>query len=497
MANKVIVSKDKLNAIGDAIRNQLDTTAKYTLDEMPAKIESIFSGNEGSPGVKLVIKTDTPDFYGQTVYITDGNKTASGKFSNSGILTLNGVDMNGEVTIKTNINEEEYITTTNIKTVYETNFDKVGKKTYTLKIDINDSNPNTWGEWIDDATEVTECSIGGGENEVDALMGYYPVSIDRNGNEIDIINPSNYLLTKKGENLTEPNRVMVKFPRRGYRIWKPDENHVCISITNEQDKENYTYLTYKTKEIDAIYIGAYQGNLSDKENGLNSASSIRPSYGYGSDFTIKGYSDSAHLVGEGFEILTYPIITYLQCCAFIKYKGKQIQKILGEGVIKQNYNGTLNTQGLNYGDPNDNNQSVKLFGIENLMGGHEVINQAFINSSGQLFVGDCLTDLADESQYYLAGSVYSTSNHYSGTATFSRGPSGKNTILGFAALAPQIAEGSNDTYLGIWISQDYGKRPCIYGNIFGIKFWDDYDSTYNGGGEYSRTGRLVYFKTKK
>ena len=45
MANKVIVTKNKLNNIGDAIRNQLNSTAKYTLDEMPEAIR-VISHNE-------------------------------------------------------------------------------------------------------------------------------------------------------------------------------------------------------------------------------------------------------------------------------------------------------------------------------------------------------------------------------------------------------------------------------------------------------------------
>ena len=38
MASKVIVTKNKLNAIGDAIRAQTGENEKYTLDEMPKKI---------------------------------------------------------------------------------------------------------------------------------------------------------------------------------------------------------------------------------------------------------------------------------------------------------------------------------------------------------------------------------------------------------------------------------------------------------------------------
>ena len=47
MTNKVIITKSKLNNIGDAIRDRLDSTTKYTLDEMPDKIRSISGGGGG------------------------------------------------------------------------------------------------------------------------------------------------------------------------------------------------------------------------------------------------------------------------------------------------------------------------------------------------------------------------------------------------------------------------------------------------------------------
>jgi hypothetical protein len=41
MISKVIVTKSKLNAIGDMIRKVIGNNNKYTLDEMPKAIKSI------------------------------------------------------------------------------------------------------------------------------------------------------------------------------------------------------------------------------------------------------------------------------------------------------------------------------------------------------------------------------------------------------------------------------------------------------------------------
>ena len=47
MANKVIVTKSKLNTIGDTIREKTGENERYTLDEMPDAIRSISGNGDG------------------------------------------------------------------------------------------------------------------------------------------------------------------------------------------------------------------------------------------------------------------------------------------------------------------------------------------------------------------------------------------------------------------------------------------------------------------
>lgn len=53
MASKVIVTKNKLNAIGDAIREKTGTEDKYFLNDMPDLIRNI-SGGGGGNIVKII-----------------------------------------------------------------------------------------------------------------------------------------------------------------------------------------------------------------------------------------------------------------------------------------------------------------------------------------------------------------------------------------------------------------------------------------------------------
>ena len=55
MANKVIVTKSKLNAIGDAIREKLGETQQYTLNEMTTKIGAITGGNNKGYAIENII----------------------------------------------------------------------------------------------------------------------------------------------------------------------------------------------------------------------------------------------------------------------------------------------------------------------------------------------------------------------------------------------------------------------------------------------------------
>lgn len=117
MASKVIVTKNKLNAIGDAIREKTGKTSTYTLDEMPVKIRAI-SGNGSGSGATITITTDEEDFYGKEVALTNGDKILTTLFSNEGVAVFENVDMEGKLTASITIDGETYDSTKNIQTHY-------------------------------------------------------------------------------------------------------------------------------------------------------------------------------------------------------------------------------------------------------------------------------------------------------------------------------------------------------------------------------------------
>lgn len=367
--DKVIVTKSKINAIVDAIHNKGGASGGLTLDEMPSSIEAISGG--GNTGVVVTVTTTTRNFYGQTCTLTNGTDQITTIFSNEGVAIFENVEMEGVLEAFVTYEGEVYRTTVNVMTHYNTTLNLL--ETYTLRIDKTKyTDPSTWGEWID--CNVTECSPGGGENEIDSFMGYYPVLLDDNGQEIVKINPNNYSEDINGNSLPSGNyNVMIAFPSRGFRIYS-EGNYIYFAITNEKDKADFTYLTFKHRDIQTLYVGAYESVEYDQHQ--YSKSGLTPSALFGRYSSpnpinalniIKQISDGTRSVGyAGLDFMEF---TYLQICAMIKYKGKDMREQLGRGVTGNtsiHNTGLLDRSGLNSGNPNVSTESVKLFGLENL-----------------------------------------------------------------------------------------------------------------------------------
>ena len=359
--------------------------------------------------------------------------------------------------------------------------------TYTLCLNFSTGNANTWGTWID--SNLTECSPGGGENEVDTLMGYYPCTLNEKGEEIEKINPNDYTKNINGVSLSNSDKVMVKFPCRGYKIWwdSNNTNKLYVSITNERDREDYEYVTYEGKNLNAFYLGAYEGNISS--NKLLSKTNLSPTVNQ----TISTFRTAAQANGKGFELFSFKALTYLQCCALIKYKGKSIQTALGYGVYNASSkinSGNCNTVGLNFASTQYGNKGAKLFGIENLWGNiFTWIDGVCTNSNYHVLVGD--------------GNFNNTGTGYTDVGTTSYGTGwvsrvkATSTKMGFV---PSSFGGSASTYFCDYAAIRTSSVAIIGGN------WDGGDK--NGlfyfcisdpGSHHAAYigGRLMYYKTKE
>ena len=85
MASKVVVTKNKLNAIGDAIREKTGSNEKYTLDKMPMTISTL---NNSSNGITLTVTTHNEELFNKNITLTINNKSLTNKFSEEGNVSL-------------------------------------------------------------------------------------------------------------------------------------------------------------------------------------------------------------------------------------------------------------------------------------------------------------------------------------------------------------------------------------------------------------------------
>lgn len=445
-------------------------------------------------GIPMTINITTTEstLYGKTATISYGGASKTVTIGNDGTATKKIAYVSDGTMIVT-ATDGSQTATTNVAIASGTTTYSVGLaffKTYTIRIDLTNSDPSTWGTWLDDATSLTAVSAGGGENEVDELMGYYPCVLGTGGVEGGKLKTDDYSKYTNGTSVSDSDGdVMVKFPVRGYKI-ALNGNNLDVSITDGMNRDGYLYPTYKGSACEAVYHSAYEGYESSSK--LRSWSGKTPTV----NKTISQFRTLAQANGTGYEQRTFNELTYLQCCALIKYKGKNMQSALGRGYVDGNSashaTGTGNTKGLNFGE-GTGKQLVKLFGIEDFWGNvYDFIDGIFSDASRNILTAD--------GNFNDTGSGYTnrgSSGFASDTGGYFSRPKATNTYMGFVPDGAHASDGSSSTY---WADRaDVGaSRLADFGGL-----WNDADaaglfrlfvnlSASNSGSDCS--GRLTYFK---
>lgn len=401
-----MVTTAKLGRIGDAIREKLAETTLYTLDEMPEAIRRISGGGPVPPAPS--------------------------------------------------------------------------EDTYTVLIDITDKNPETWCTRVGDA-EVTEIEENpethqcNGFNQIDEFMGYYPVVLNQSGEEVILVDEHDYKRDIYGRTIdyaigtNTPVDLFIAFPVLGYRIHFTDATHIEISITKQQNVEGYKYLTYKGQPVDTLYVSTAMVQQDSANyiirsvpitaSGTISYIEMSALHDVDIETRIRQYTNRNEL----YAALLFDELTFIECCAFIKYRGRLLQNVCGLGLVGNGVpNESSDTVGLNFGY-SISNHIVKLFGIANPYGqcGITIHGLSIDSSTGNVFTSDG-TIIDGHYDYKNVGRI-STVNRYSSY------PVG-TTECGF--LPSDATDYSLTTGLGTW-TEFYGRQMSFgshssmqAGNIF-------------------------------
>jgi len=333
-----------------------------------------------------------------------------------------------------------------VKKIYVGNTEGKAKKIYpqyvprtmTARFNLSDSNPATWGEYLDDAANMTA-----GDSAWDEFFGHYPAMI-KDGSIVGELDPSEgyaKYIDGTAADITSgaDGDVMIVFPRRDLRIWQ-DNGYLYVSMTGVLGKANYNHYAHKYKgnDCDWFALGRYKGYYDGSK--LRSLSGKTPT----ASQTIGTFRTYAQAGGTGYEQSAFFQLTYRQAMYMLKYLGQNAQNAVGRGFVDGNsaahITGGTNALGMDYGETTGKVQ-CSLFGVEDFWGSiNEYIDGIYSNSSRQLSAAD--------GNYNDTGSGYNTISSATASSNwdgYPRYPVGTSEG-GFAPLVSNTNKGSGSTY---------------------------------------------------
>ena len=347
-------------------------------------------------------------------------------------------------------------------------------KYYTVRIDLNNPDPETSCEYMDDAVGMTPGYDGWKDTNLisgirPCLLNYQDGTVQYQEKDV-----SAYASSGSGETYDD---YMVEFPLMGYKLWN-DDSYQYVSVTddpNAQDK-GYCYYAHSLnteKDCDKIYIGQFLGTTTTYADRVTRLRSLYEDYyttGTGTSLTplintsLTDFRTYASNTGSGYSLISFFPWTLLQCLYMIIYKNLNSQAALGQGYISDanieaDILGTTLSQPFCYGDPNDGINHVKFLGIEDFYGNlYSWLDGVYINT-----IYNILTDYRN-SQFTGSGHDFQ----------FNAGQVNKNfgfisKILGnnTDGFIPVAFNGSESTYFA-----DLGQ---VYSGSFGYcgGYWND------------------------
>lgn len=287
-------------------------------------------------GSAKIIITVTP-IAGVTATLT--NRTTGNTFTGS-------TDSNGVITINVNefgvfdisyqssgaVSSISNITVSTPGQVYQIQATYATSKTYTIEIDLSNSNPLSSITYLDDAIGMTKGSSNW-DNEI--IFKDIKPCVFKDGSVVYYLDKTD--CTKKVDGSTAnldgtDGDVMVEFPKFAYKIWK-NNGKMYVSITNDSSvasQNDYKYYAFsKESEGDRehFYLGAFKGSLNSSGN-LQSIAGQAPA----ASKTIGAFKQLAQNRGSGYTITSYFQLVALQCLYLIKYGNLNGQSALGQGI---------------------------------------------------------------------------------------------------------------------------------------------------------------------
>lgn len=346
----------------------------------------------------------------------------------------------------------------------------------TLKIDQNNSNPETCCTYHDDAVGMTP-----GSEEWDDFFGHYPCLL-KGTTEVGRLKRDDFTKFEDGTDadITTGNsgNVMICFPLRLIDI-STHNNITTIKITDNlnhndfNDRMQRVPFIYNNKIYKKIYYGAYKASL-DNSNKFMSISGVNIKHNY----TTAQAREAVKKNGETYNLATFYAFSYIQLLFLFKYKTLDSAPFLNNlnhnSSLYYEKTGGTEKKGMDYVEKNELKYQVhsKLFGIEDIIGHHN----CFIE--GLLGFG---SNTPNKAYYIGTGNFNDTGSGYfvvdshfipqAAITEYFKNVLGN--LYGFFMPKPPL-EGSSSTYYKTRFSGAFNDRDCFFitneGTIWSINW---------------------------
>ena len=347
-------------------------------------------------------------------------------------------------------------------------------KYYTVRIDLNNPDPETSCTYMDDAVGMTPGYDGW--KDTNLISGIRPCLLSYEDGTVqyqekDISTYADWT-PEIGETYDD---YMVEFPLMGYKLWN-DDSYQYVSVTDDPNAEDKGYCYYAhslntEKDCDKIYIGQFLGTTTtytDRITRLRSLyhgdnTSIVTNLTPLANTSLIDFRTYASNTGSGYSLISFFPWTLLQCLYIIMYKNLNSQTALGKGYTNAsavNILGTTLSQPFCYGDPNDATKHVKFLGIEDFYGNLFSWLDGIYSDTSDLLTDYRNSQMINDGHDFQFSTPKGTSSNYSGYINKIMG----TNISGFTKnYNNNIDDGTSSTYFA-----DNGRvSPGCFGNYGG------------------------------
>lgn len=203
----------------------------------------------------------------------------------------------------------------------------------------------------------------------------YPYSLIRpvalkDGKIVEYIDKEDFTKYVNGNSITDDIDVMIEFPKLYICVEKVNFEEYEVKISNRKINDKYICPahTVGTKEVNSIYIGAYEAS-QDATGKIRSQSGKKPI----TNMTLTNFRTKCQERGKGYNSFNYYSTLLLEALHLVMYPYPHGHWIKGIGYGNVGNKALLNTgqldkYGMTYGYTNDKNKAMKFLGIENLWG---------------------------------------------------------------------------------------------------------------------------------